>query len=316
MHTLWSGKPNEITIWQSLSPGDMCPLLVGVQNLKRHRPDLKINLIGPAPDLLRHHPDLTPVRGRLIVPAYDGKTACNKGQSFVQAYHESLEKTFGKFPMVETSPRLYLSPEEDSPPPYLPKDYCLIVSGSKRDLTVKRWGWWNFQKVVDATPDLNWVQIGHDDGGKWHDHPRLKGTMDMVGRTSLRELMRVIKYARVLVCGVTLMMWIASAFKTRSVIITGGREPSFFLNLPNQIYHDTTRELSCGRDGRGCWNSRTQLLHDGFFLDKPWTVCTNQYNFPDGLDVKTPKCMQLISPDEVVDSVRRQLSRKAPLTLV
>ena len=125
--------------------------------------------------------------------------------------------------------------------------------------------------------------------------------------------MRLIKFARVLVCGVTLPMWIAAAFRTKAVIITGGREPGWFIGQPNQIYHDSTKELSCGRQGKGCWLSRTQRMFDGFFLDL--SNCHNTYSFPDGLDLKTPKCQELITPEEVAQSVRRQLSGKIVLPI-
>lgn len=303
------------------------PLLATIQNLKAVRPDLKVDLMGPCPELLEHHPDITRgIRGRLVVPKYDGKTACDKGWNFVDAYHYDLQQQLQMtIPRVHHSPKLYLSPDEDTPPPYLPKDYCLVVSGGKRDLSVKHWGAWNYQKVVDAVSDIQWVQIGHEDkpiGNKpaWHHHPRLNGCIDLIGRTNTRELMRVIRHARVLLCGITLPMWIAAAFShmprpPRAVIICGGREPSWFINQPNQIYHCTAADMPmCGRQGKGCWLSRTEKQYDGFFLD--WSICTNQLNFPDGRDCKTPKCMQMIDPLDVVASVRQQLSSRIALTTV
>lgn len=304
----------------------MLPLLVAVQNIRRVRPDVRINIMGPNPELLHHHPDISPdVRGRLIVPAYDGKTACDKGQTFVEAYHLDMQRQLRMvIPRVDYTPRLYLTPQEDTPPPYLPKDYCLVVSGGKRDLTVKHWGEWNYQKVVDLCPDVPWVQIGHEDqpmGNKkpWHVHPRLSGVIDMVGRTSTRELMRVIRHAKVLVCGITLPMWVAASFShlpspPRCVVVCGGREPAWFINQPNQIYHCTADFVSCGRGGKGCWLSRTERQYDGFFLD--WSICTSQYSFPNGLDCKTPRCMELIDSADVADSVKHCLTSKVLLPMV
>lgn len=304
----------------------MLPLLATVQNLRRVRPDLKIDLMGPCPELLDHHPDITRgIKGRLVVPKYDGKTACDAGWNFVDAYHHDMQKQLQMvIPRVDHSPRLYLTEDEDTPPPYLPKDYCLVVSGGKRDLTTKHWGHWNYQKVVDALPEVPWVQIGHEDqpmGGKkpWHSHPRLAGCIDLIGRTNTRELMRVIRHARVLLCGITLPMWIAASFHylprpPRAVIICGGREPDWFIAQPNQIYHCTASDVGCGRKGKGCWLSRTVKQNDGFFLD--WSICTSQQNFPNGLDCKTPRCMELIDAPDVVASVKTCLTQKVMLPMV
>ena len=66
------------------------------------------------------------------------------------------------------------------------------MAGGKYDFTAKWWDPASFQAVVDHFRDrITFVQCG--EAGHWH--PRLTGVMDLVGKTTLREFIRLVYHA-------------------------------------------------------------------------------------------------------------------------
>ena len=196
------------------------------------------------------------------------------------------------------------SREEKETPPLaggLPDKFWIIVAGGKYDFTAK---WWNpnsFQAVVDQFQDrIHFVQCG--EAGHWH--PRLKGVVDLVGKTSLREFIRLMYHADGVVCPVTLAMHLAAAVESKGteglsrpcVVIAGGREPAHWEAYPNHQFISTNGALACCAQG-GCWKSRCQLVGDGDPKDRR-ELCENPVQISD--ELRIPKCMTMITPEDVI----------------
>jgi ADP-heptose:LPS heptosyltransferase len=133
---------------------------------------------------------------------------------FLHGYVQFLEKRLGiPIPLTAFRGDLYLSEQEkqweDLQERFdLPGAYWIIVAGGKYDFTAKWWNPASYQEVVDYfRGNLNFVQCG--EAGHWH--PPLKNVQNLVGQTTLRDLLRLVHFADGIVCPVTLAMHLAAA---------------------------------------------------------------------------------------------------------
>lgn len=179
--------------------------------------------------------------------------------------------------------------------------FWLIVSGGKFDYTIKWWDPPRYQQVVDAFRGrITFVQIGEAS----HHHPPLDGVVDLRGRTTLRQLVRLMYRAEGVTTPVSVLMHLAAAVETppgrpRSrpcVVIAGGREPPDFTAYPHHQYIHRAGALPCSDQG-GCWRSRTVALGDGDEKDHPDQLCVNVVPGP------LPRCMDMIAAREVIERV-------------
>ncbi|WP_339910221.1 hypothetical protein [Symmachiella dynata] len=108
-------------------------------------------------------------------------------------------------------------------------------------------------------------------------------------------------HASGVLCGVTFLMHLAAAVERPTgvrglrpcVVVAGGREPPHWEAYPGHQFLHTIGALPCCATG-GCWRSRAVPLQDGSKHDH--SLC----EYPvDGF----PLCMQLVTPDRVVDAV-------------
>jgi len=82
------------------------------------------------------------------------------------------------------------------------------------------------------------------------------------------------------------------------IVIAGGREPSTWQLPPNAQFIHTCGMLDCCDNG-GCWKSRVVPLKDGDEKDK--SLCVHPV--PDGHGQTIPKCLDMISTDDVVRAI-------------
>ena len=113
---------------------------------------------------------------------------------FIHGYAQYLEQQLGlAIPVTKFHGDVYLTDEEKKTPGILrelgvPEDFWILVAGGKYDFTAKWWNPQSFQAVVDHfRGQIQFVQCGEAD----HWHPRLDGVVDLVGKTKLRELIRL-----------------------------------------------------------------------------------------------------------------------------
>ncbi len=185
--------------------------------------------------------------------------------------------------------------------------FWIIVSGGKWDYTAKWWDPERAQQVVDQFQGrIRFVQCGESD----HYHPRLKGVLDLVGKTDLRQLVRLMYHADGVICPVTMFMHLAAALETKPgrpknrpcVVIAGGREPSQWEAYPHHQYLHTNGALPCCDDG-GCWKSRVEPLGDGD--EKDHSLCLSPVTLSSGR--KLPQCLDMITADDVIRAVENYL---------
>ncbi len=161
----------------------------------------------------------------------------------------------------------------------LPTAYAVVKPTGKTSVTTKKeWGLENFQAVIDAFPDVAWVQPGAP------DEPLLEGVIDLRGKTNLRELFYLIANARFTLTIEGLYNHIAGAFTNPSFVVYSGH---FF---PEAFDYDNT----------------IAIIQNGLPSCSP---C-----FADGSrDCPIPgkPCMSELTPEFAIDTIRKTLEPHA-----
>ncbi len=301
---LSSGPPIPLLLKTDQAPGDAVAMTVAVYSLHRAHPSKYVTAVESKwPEVFAHNPDVVPAESipqaswNVVQMHYPAIHQSNeRGIHFMQGWCEFLGAALGiQVPLLTNRPRLYFDPYDYDSSPV--QDSWLVCSGGKQDFTNKLWGWGNYQKVVDDLAcKVHFIQVG----SSYCDHPNLFGAVNMVGKTTLRQLFDLVRRARGVMCGVSLLMHVAAALEKPAVVIAGGREPVQWNSYPKQHYLHTVGALPCsdikGNVGGACWRSRVVPIGDGTNLDKD--TCERPVG---GL----PECMTMIRPTEVTELILR-----------
>jgi ADP-heptose:LPS heptosyltransferase len=308
------GRVRRLILKSFQSPGDILMLTAAVRDLHLAHPGhFETDVRSSADGLWKNNPYLT------VFSEGDNGVECidmhypliqQSNQTpyhFIHGYIQYLEDQLDvRIPVSRFHGDIHLSLEEKESRPFtgtagLPERFWLIVAGGKYDFTAKWWNPASFQAVVDHfRGSINFVQCGE----KNHWHKPLKNVVNLVGKTSLREFVQLMYHADGVVCPVTFPMHLAAAVETKPggprhrpcVVIAGGREPSHWEAYPHHQFISLVGALPCCADG-GCWKSRCQTVGDGDDKDHR-NLCENPVQVAP--DLRIPKCMDMISPEEVI----------------
>ena len=293
------------------SPGDILMLTAAVRDLHRSYPgEFLTDVRTPFPDLWTFNPHITPIRdddpdAEIVECHYPLIHQCNDTPChFLHAFPAYLNQRLGlKIRVTDFSGDIYLGDAEREwfarVGPLDPDDspFWLVVSGGKRDYTIKWWDPARYQQVVDHLRGrIQFVQVGEAS----HHHPPLSGVIDLRGQTTIRQLVRLMYHAQGVVSPISFLMHLAAAVETppgrpRSrpcVVIAGGREPPHFTAYPHHQFIHTVGMLRCCDQG-GCWKSRTVPLGDGDSKDRPEELCVD-------VVAALPRCMDMITAEDVI----------------
>lgn len=189
--------------------------------------------------------------------------------------------------------------------------YWVVNAGYKKDYTAKQWSFLEYQDVVDALPSVTFVQVGLEH--KDHVHAKLEGdnVINLVGKTDLRQLIRLVWNSFGVISPCSLLMLLGFAVpphprfgrKSRAnIAIGGGREPNHWQQGPNVHYLHTCGMLDCCDFG-GCWKSRVVPIGDGDSKDNE--LCLYPIELQNGQTIA--KCMNMIKAEDVTELVYRYL---------
>jgi ADP-heptose:LPS heptosyltransferase len=295
------------------SPGDTVMLTAAVRDLHRAHPgEFLTDVRTPSPALWEHNPYLTALSDDdPMVEVVDchyplihrsNDVPCH----FLHGFAADLNERLGlRIRVTEFKGDIHLADEErawirDNAPGGTGRPFWLFVSGGKRDFTIKWWDPARMQRVVDHFADrIDFVQVGEAS----HHHPPLAGVIDLRGRTSLRQLVRLVYLAQGVVSPISLLMHLAAAVESPpgaprhrpAVVIAGGREPPHWTAYPHHQFLHTVGSLRCCDSG-GCWKSRTVPLGDGDEKDRADQLCVDVVG-------SLPRCMDLITADDVINRI-------------
>jgi ADP-heptose:LPS heptosyltransferase len=307
--------PRKLLLRNFQSPGDLVMLTAAVRDLHRSFPGRFITDVRTScPEIWENNPHITALdendsEVEVVECRYPLVGESNRlPVHFVQAFGHYLSSKLGVgIETTEFKGDIHLSYAEQKNPSiterWLGEDipFWIVVSGGKSDFTVKWWESSRYQAVIDAFEGrILFVQVGREQD----HHPRLRGTLDLRGKTTLRELIVLIHQAQGVLCPVTAAMHLAAAVPCRPnaasnracVVVAGGREPPHWEAYPCHQFIHTVGSLHCCETG-GCWKARVHTQGDGDALDSPQHICL------DVTERSLPRCMDSITVEHVVTRI-------------
>jgi hypothetical protein len=298
----------------ALSPGDITMLTAAVRDLHLTYPgEFLTDIRTPCPALWENNPYLTPLdESAPEVEAIDceyplihqsNQLPYHFIHGFIQHLNDRLglsirPTSFRGDIHISTLEKSWFSQVEEIVGEALP--FWILVAGGKRDYTAKWWDPARYQQVVDHFRGrILFVQVGEHG----HEHPALRNTIDLRGRTDLRQLVRLVYHAQGVLCPVTLAMHLAAAVETKPgtpphrpcVVVAGGREPPHWEAYPMHQFIHRAGALRCCAGG-GCWKSRVLPLGDGDEKDQPEHCCSDVVG-------RLPRCLDMITSTDVIRAV-------------
>ena len=293
-----------------LSPGDVLVNTAVIRDLHLAYPgQFLTGYKGTAQEIMENNPYITPMGdggGMVVEMQYPAIHQSNQRPvHFITAYHEYVSMGLGlPIPVTSGRPDVHLSPEEmswDSQIKHLVGEdvpFWIIVCGGKTDYTIK---WWNSKYATELVSSMSkevlFVQVGAHD----HVHDPIPGVIDLRGKTSTRQLMRLCYHSSGVVTPISFMMHLAAAFNKPAVVTAGGREPVAWESYPDHQYLHTVGALPCCQTS-ACWKSRVVPLSDG--SDKDSSLC----EMPEtGGGKPVARCMKMIPPRKVEEALRLYL---------
>ncbi len=305
--------PRRLILKNAYSPGDVLMMSATVRDLHHAHPGRFLTDVRtPAPDLWENNPHLTPIAdddpdAEVVVMEYPLIDRSNDvALHFIHGYHEYLGEKLGvSIPVGRFSGDVHLSEEERGWMSQVEETgfegaFWIIMAGGKYDFTAKWWDPTRYQRVVDHFRGrILFAQCGERE----HWHPRLRRVLDLVGRTTPRQFIRLMHHADGVVCPVTFAMHLAAAVPARpgrppnraAVVVAGGREPAHWEAYPHHQYIGNNGALPCCEHG-GCWKSRCQPVFDGDPKDDD--RCVAPVEVAPGLVI--PRCLDMIRAEDVI----------------
>lgn len=318
-------KLHKLIIQSFLSLGDIVMLTAAVRDLKialKH--NVLIDVRTSCDQIWENNPHITKLDEsdqsvRVIKAEYPLIHQSNTTpHHFIHGYRMFLEKTLG-FPIPATefkgdvhigeNEKGWISQVEEMG---VTDRFWIINAGGKFDYTAKWWNPTSYQKVVDHFKGkITFVQIGE----AGHFHFPLNGTINLIGKTDVRQLVRLVYHSSGVLSPVTAAMHLAAAVPMKSspplnrpcVVVAGGREPSQWEAYPHHQFLHTNGALTCCDNG-GCWKSRCTLVGDNDEKDK--NLC--EFPIDSGIEFnigeklykyREPKCLNMITPEKVIKAI-------------
>ena len=317
----------KIVLVNSLSPGDVLMMTCAVRSLHLAYPGrFELDVRSPCNEIFMHSPYVKPVypkdpqRERDIIEALkrdlDHPPIECDGIKYLIAHYPEIHRSGMTGAHFSDGHRMFMSKQLNIPIPAsgmqpdlffsdselaLPnpaykflegnKRYWVLNAGIKNDYTLK---WYNhYQEVVDLLAGrIQFIQTGDLS----HNHPPLKGVIDMRGKTNLRGFFRLCKDADGIVSCVSMPMVVAAALKKPCVVVAGAREGLRWQINPDHQFLYRNGVMSCAAYD-GCWKSKKE-------------DCVNKHASGE------PMCMELIAPEEIVRAIELYYlgGRLAPLS--
>ena len=289
-----SQKKVTLRLWKS--PGDVLQLTAAVRSLKILHPNIRIGYDGTCPEIWTNNPDIEkfPIYGSHF---FEMNLGVSPRRNCIEAYCSCLAKELriNCTPQIDR-PVICLT-SDDINPVSKGKPYIVVVSGGKNDYTVKQPGSGFIQSICDKLKSsYRIVQIGAAEDS----HDPIKGAINLVGQTTLRQLCAVVATAGGGIGGVTALQHIYAALEKPYICLSSGREPLEWVSYPNQKTFSAVGKLPCCVSD-GCWKSRIIPLGDGAVEDGKLCVLPTINDYGDTV----AKCMAFFSPQEVVAEFKK-----------
>jgi ADP-heptose:LPS heptosyltransferase len=289
-------------------PGDIVVMTAAVEMLRQQHPGRYVLAVEcPHPSIFENNPHVFPRRASKtkIIEMHYNDTLNRSNQvpvHFLHGYVEYLAGVLGiNLALTTNRPHLYLSAREEQWPDHLLPDrepYALVVAGVKGDYTTKGWGAHNYQEVASQLGgEIRFVQVGNHEGR----HPPLSGVVNLVGKTTVRDVIHLARHATFGLGPSTFLQHVFAALERPYVCLLGGREALTWTHYHTQVTL-ATNSLPCCRTG-GCWKNKTVQV------DGDMSLCER----PIAQAEPVPECLAVFTPEDVARECRKFLPNREPL---
>jgi ADP-heptose:LPS heptosyltransferase len=290
----WKHKDRKVILIQDQSPGDILTMTRALEDLKLTYPHWHIDVRSPCMEIFENCPHLTPLSEadpeveKFSIRYDDINISGWNGLHFADAFINDMERKLGcRIKKTSIRPQLWVSDEEKGWINQVEVQFgwkgpfWLLNAGRKQDNELKQYHRW--QEVVDI---LNWrfrdrvkiVQIGH----AAHIHPQLRGTLNLVGQTDTRQLIRLAYHSEGTIGPLSFQFVIAAALEKPAVVLAAGKEGVRWHLYPHIRHIATNGALECCK-WDGCW------------LGGELGECRNQVN-------GVPRCFEIVKPHVIADA--------------
>lgn len=282
---------NSVILSTRWTVSQICALTSFIKQINRH---IQCNLAiqCPHPAILENNPYLNKVDIQYAAITKI-ELSLDKSLDIYKNIQNNLNKQLNiNITKYENRPNLYLNNKESTWQPVVSPNYWLIDGSANKNNNTKIWH--GYQSVIDYFKGHeSFVQIGLGED----EHYKLKNSLDMIGQTSLRELILWAYKAKGGIGSPGLLQHLMAAFDKPYFCIMGGIKPiSICPYIKHQVFH-TIGQLHCCRD-TGCYLKELPNKNNTGFQ------CSNSIN-KNGYIL--PKCMDIIRPIEVISSIERFL---------
>lgn len=308
---------NKLILTCFLSPGDLLAMSAAIYSLHESYPDrYTTNIRTSCDEIFNNNPNIGNVQfhdtdATIVEMHYPSIDRSNQHSTqFIRAYTEYLaERLQIKIESQTNRPMIYFNEEEKNNNIVDTKEYWIVNAGIKNDYTCKQWPIEYYQEVIDKTKSyIQWVQIGETH----QNHHRLNNVINLIGKTSFRELMVLALHSNGGIGPVTALMHLMAGVEKPYICINGGREPLPWIQYQLQHTLHTMGLLDCCKT-EACWKSRVvDLPIDPMFpfADAKLNVNLCKYPMLDGIE-PVAKCMAMIKPQEIASILQRYVCRVA-----
>jgi ADP-heptose:LPS heptosyltransferase len=287
-----SDLPVKIIFRQYQSVGDILVLTAAIRELKLAYPKLQICMKTSCPEIWEHNPILKEFSEeeadldiKLDYGLVNKSNSC--GKHFIYGFIDDInDKLNLDLKLNGFKCDIYLSEKEKSWMNQVEEQhgykgkFWLINCGHKSCFPLKQWRRDYWQEVInvlsDKYPTIKFVQVGSIEEN--HFHGALNGVISLLGKTDLRQLIRLAWHAQGVIGHVSMLNHLASAWDRPSIVVAGGRETQTWEAYNATSYLHSIGKMHCCWSG-GCWKS------------KECSHIENGY----------PKCMNIIKPQSVIN---------------
>lgn len=322
--------PQKIILENYQSPGDILMLTAAVRDLHVHHPGKFITDVNTScMELWENNPYITKLDRKdpdVINIKADYPLIHNSNETpyhFVHGFSSFLEHKLGvRIPVSKFKGDIHISEDEKTWISQVEElgikdDFWIINAGGKPDYTSKIWFPDYYQEVVDHFKGLiTFVQVGENH----HLHPELKGVINLIGKTDIRQFIRLMYHSVGVLCPVTFAMHAAAAVPVKEgrplnragVIVASGMEGFQWEAYPHHRFLGLNGCLPCCDNG-GCWKARCMKVKDGDSKNddlclypikkEPKTVDISRFKDVIDGDFQIPKCLDMIKPKDVIRAI-------------
>jgi len=284
--------PEKIVLHNRQAIGDILTMTCAIRDFKTTYPETKIGVITTASHIWDHNPyidhsyrDQNDVLK--IGPGYLTNKSNMWNLHMCNAFRLDIEQKIGlQIPQGPIHPDIWLTEEEYRRAPLIDGPYWIIIVGGEPGWTAKTYPDARWQSVINALPDIKFVQLGMQK----HPYKHLNNVIDFIGKTEdrntgIRDLFNLFLHAQGSLGLVSMHMHLSAAFNNPCVVVAGAREPAWFTQYFGHQYIQTNGTLSCA-ERTACWKT---TLGEG---------CKNK------TENNLPKCVDTIEPEQIVEAIK------------